>query len=357
MMNPLSTYGWTSELDTLWANLALTNVQPARVVADFGTSLKIALPEIITAELSGKLAHYTSREESPKVGDWVAVHVSDNGHAVIEALIPRQSEIARKVAGNQTLKQVIAANVDVAFVLLAVGKDFNLDRLRRFLYQLSVSNIKPVIVLNKADKTKDTETYLTQLKSFELPVVTAIATEGVGIDAVLEFIQPGKTAVLLGSSGVGKSTLTNQLLGRTAQKTQDVRESDESGKHTTVHRELFILPGGGLLVDMPGIRELQLWGTEEDLADNFDDVAAITRQCKYTTCRHGSEDGCAVQRALNDGTLDSSRYAAYVKMKAELQALEKRTGTLLKRNNEKAHRVATFKRNRESRNNLRDEMN
>jgi ribosome biogenesis GTPase len=285
------------------------------------------------------------------------VHVSGNGHAVVETVIPRQSEIARKVAGSQTVKQIIAANVDVAFVLLAVGNDFNLDRLRRFLYQLSISNIRPVIVLNKVDKTNNMDTYLEELKSFELPIITSVATEGVGTDAILEFIQPGKTAVLLGSSGVGKSTLTNQLLGSAVQKTQNVRESDESGKHTTVHRELFTLPNGGLLVDMPGIRELQLWGTEEDLADNFDDVVALARQCKYTTCRHGSEDGCAVQQALKDGTLEPARYAAYLKMKAELQVLEKRTGALLKRNNEKAHRVATYKRNRESRNNLRDEMN
>jgi ribosome biogenesis GTPase len=317
-------------------------------VADFGTSLKVALPEVITAELSGKLAHYTSRQDGPKVGDWVSVRVSSNGHAVIEAVMPRQSELARKAAGNQTIKQVIAANVDVAFVLLAVGNDFNLDRLRRFLYQLSVSNIKPVIVLNKADMTNDIDTYLSHLRSFELPIILTTAIKGKGVSELLDFIQPGNTAVLLGSSGVGKSTLTNYLLGRSAQKTQTVRESDETGKHTTVHRELFVLPGDGLLVDMPGIRELQLWGTEEDLADNFDDVTALARQCKYTTCRHGGEEGCAVQQALKDGRLEPARYAAYVKMKSELQALEQRTTILAKRGSERAKRTAIKKRNQNS---------
>ena len=184
-----------------------------------------------------------------------------------------------------------------------------------------------------------------------------VATEGVGMDELLSFIQPGKTAVLLGSSGVGKSTLTNQLLGSSIQRTQAVRESDETGRHTTVHRELFILPGGGLLVDMPGIRELQLWGTEDDLADNFDDVTALARQCKYTTCRHGSEEGCAIQQALADGSLEQSRYDAYLKMKTELQRLEERNAVLLKRTNEKSRKTATRKRNYESRSDLRDEMN
>lgn len=355
-MNSLSTYGWTPELNTIWENLGMSNMQPGRVVADFGTSLKVALPELVTAELSGKLAHYTSRQQTPKVGDWVAVQVSSNRHAVIELLVPRQSEIARKAAGNQTVKQVIAANVDVAFVLLAVGNDFNLDRLRRFLYQLSVSNVKPVIVLNKIDKTDDLDMYMSQLETFELPIIKTVATEGAGADEILEYIRPGTTAVLLGSSGVGKSTLTNRLLGESVQKTQTVRESDEAGKHTTVHRELFMLPGGGLLIDMPGIRELQLWGTEEDLADNFDDITALALHCKYTTCRHGSEEGCAVQQALQDGQLEQSRYAAYKKMKAELQVLEQRTATLLKRTNEKSRKTATHKRNYESRADLRDEM-
>lgn len=339
LTNLLSEYGWTERLNKIWHGLALSGVQPGRVIADFGTSCKVALPTIVTAELSGKLAHHTHRQEIPKVGDWVAVRSFDNSTAVIEAVLPRQSEIARKVAGKRTLKQIIAANVDIAFVLLALDGDFSIERLWRFLYQLSVSHVQPVIVLNKADKVEDVSIYKDQLKSLDLPIITTIATEGVGGAELLRFILPGKTAVLLGSSGVGKSTLTNHLLGRVVQKTQPVRESDETGKHTTVHRELFVLPGGGLLIDMPGIRELQLWGVEEDLEENFDDIIALARRCKYSSCKHGSEAGCMVQEALKDGRLERSHYAAYVKMRHELGGLKQRTLARTKQENQKTKRA------------------
>ena len=320
-MNTLTDYGWTENSQSEWDKLQLEGLQPARVMADFGTSLKIATPEIIVAELSGKLAHYSSRDETPKVGDWVAVQLSDNGNATVESVVLRSNEIARKVAGRQIRKQIIAANVDLAFVLLALDNDFSVERLTRFLYQLSISKVEPIIVLNKADKTDDVESYIEQLKLLDLPIIVSTATNGSGVDEIAARIPKGKTAILLGSSGVGKSTITNNLLGREAQRTRSVRESDSTGMHTTVHREIFVLPNGGMLVDTPGVRELQLWGTEEDLDDNFDDVISLVRRCKYTTCQHGSEQGCAVAPALKDGTLDKKHYANYVKMKAELALL------------------------------------
>jgi len=353
-MRTLSTFGWSETLDNSWQAMQHPGTQPGRVVADFGTSLRVAIPEIITAELSGKLAHYAGDLDVPKVGDWVAVRVSSSS-AIIEAVVPRTGEIARKVAGNQTKKQVIATNVDVAFVLLALDSDFSVDRLRRFLYQLSINSVRPVIVLNKADKTDDIASYVAQLESFDLPIVTTIATEGKGVDELLSFIKPGQTAILLGSSGVGKSTLTNKLLGREAQKTQAIRESDETGKHTTVHRELFMLPGGGLLIDTPGIRELQLWGTEEDLEDNYDDIAELANQCKYSSCQHGVEEGCAIQRALRDGSLSQSRYEAYLRMKTELVALKQRNTVRLKRNVSKTKRSPN-KQNRDERKQMREDM-
>lgn len=324
-MNQLLTFGWTKEFQSKWEKIENKDLQPARVVADFGTTVKIALADgMRTAELSGKLAHHSRRDDIPKVGDWVAAHVSDNGHAVIHEVVPRRSEIARKVAGSRTIKQVIAANVDIAFVLLALDSDFSVERLKRFLYQLSISNIKPIIVLNKADKTDDIHSYTSQLSMLELPIIVSTAITGDGINRILEFVAPGRTAILLGSSGVGKSTLTNQLLGREVQETSDVRATDATGRHTTVHRELFVLPGGGLLIDTPGIRELQLWGTEDELDENFNDIAALVRQCKYSTCRHGDQPGCAVRAALQDRTLDASNYASYQKMKAELTKLKEK---------------------------------
>jgi ribosome biogenesis GTPase len=337
-MDQLIAYGWTDAFRDGWQTLALEGTVPARVVADFGTSLKIATPAIVTAELSGRLAHYAERDETPKVGDWVAARLSDNGNAVIESIVPRRSEIARKVAGKQVHKQIIAANVDLAFVLLALDNDFSIERLKRYLYQLSICNIEPVIVLNKADKTNDVASYIESLRTLELPIIVSTATTGTGVADILAHIPAGRTAILLGSSGVGKSTLTNQLLQRDAQATQTVRDSDATGKHTTVHRELFVLPNGGLLIDTPGIRELQLWGTEEELDENFDDVAALIDQCKYANCQHGSEDGCAIQAALRNGTLNVGHYASYTKMKAELGKLQKKHTVHLEKKNKKSRK-------------------
>lgn len=320
-MNDLKAFGWTDAHQVEWDALTMATTLPARVVADFGTSVKLATPEVITAELSGKLAHYTERDATPKVGDWVAVAITDSGSATVESVVLRNNEIARKVAGKRALKQVVAANVDIAFVLVALDEDFSVERLQRYLYQLSVHKVEPVIVLNKADKTDDLPSYLSQLATLDASIVITNAKEGIGVEEIAKRIKPGKTAILLGSSGVGKSTLTNKLLGREAQQTNEVRESDSTGKHTTVHRELFILPNGGILIDTPGIRELQLWGTEDDLETNFDDVAALAVQCKYSNCRHGSEEGCVIQQSLKDGSLNAKHYENYLKMKSELVKL------------------------------------
>ena len=319
-MNTLEQFGWTEDNQTAWNTLELDGLKPARVVADFGTSVKLATPEIISAELSGKLAHYSTRDETPKVGDWVAVRILDSG-AVVESVVLRSNEIARKVAGKRVQKQIFAANVDIAFVLLALDNDFSVDRLKRFLFQLSVNSIEAVIVLNKADKTNDLPSFLDQLELFDIPIVVTTATDSSNADEIIQYIKPAHTAILLGSSGVGKSTLTNKLLGREAQATNEVRESDSTGKHTTVHRELFILPNGGILIDTPGIRELQLWGTDEDLNANFDDIVQLTLKCKYKNCRHADERGCAIHKALANHTLDKKHYANYLKMKAEVSAL------------------------------------
>lgn len=338
-MDQLTKFGWTKELAEMWTQLDAKNLHPARVVADFGTSLKIALPDIRPAELSGKMAHYANRDNVPKVGDWVGVRLLDNGPAVIEEVLPRRNEISRKVAGKRTTKQIIAANIDVAFVLLALDDDFSVERLRRFLYQLSIHAIRPVIVLNKADKTSDIAFYTQQLDEFKLPITIATATAGAGIDEILAYIQPGNTAILLGSSGVGKSTITNKLLGKEVQHTQAVRASDSTGKHTTVHRELFVLSNGGLLIDTPGIRELQLWGEESDLAENFNDIVALARQCKYTSCTHTDEAGCAVQQALQSGILSTSHYASYQKMKFELGELKTKKDVRTRHSNRRSRKI------------------
>ena len=332
-MSTLSDFGWTESHAHAWSELGLLEMHPARVVADYGTSLKLAMPEIVTAELSGKLAHYSRGEDVPKVGDWVAVKVAVAGTTVVELVVLRHNEIARKVAGKQAIKQVLAANVDIAFVLLALDNDFSVERLQRFLYQLSINDISPIIVLNKVDKTDDVQAYLDQLGSFSLPIIVCSALHDIGIDEVRNNIAPAKTAILLGSSGVGKSTLTNKLLQRDAQLTGEVRASDSTGKHTTVHRELFMLPNGGLLIDTPGIRELQLWGTEDDLDTKYSDITELGERCRYSDCRHTKEAGCAIRKALQNGKLDKGHYANYLKMKAELAYLGKGRSIRMKKAN------------------------
>jgi len=185
---------------------------------------------------------------------------------------------------------------------------------------------------------KDTTPYVTELQQLNLPIVTSIATDGTGVAEIMSYIKPGDTAILLGSSGVGKSTLTNQLLQREVQATQAVRDSDATGRHTTVHRELFVLPNGGLLIDTPGIRELQLWGTEEELAENFDDITHLIAQCKYANCQHGGEKGCAVQEALRNGSLEPRHYASYVKMRAELKNLHQKNIVQQRHNNKRSRK-------------------
>lgn len=356
-MKTLETYGWNKRLKTAWEGIVhgAPHLVPGRVTADFGTSLRVVTPESYTAELSGKLAHYSDRQSVPKVGDWVGIHITDN-NAVIETVIPRTGEIARAAAGNKTVKQVIAGNIDIAFILLALDNDFNINRLRRYLYQLSINDVQPVIVLNKADKTDDLQSFIDQLASFDAPIVTTTASEGKGIDSVIDHIPAGKTAILLGSSGVGKSTITNQLLGEARQKTQAVRTSDDTGKHTTVHRELFMLSGGGMLIDTPGIRELQLWGTEDDLEDTFSDVTALISRCKYSSCQHNGEEGCAIRVALDDERLSPEHYAAYITFKNELVTLQTKKIAKSKADSAKAKKRSITKQGKKLYKEARDEQ-
>jgi ribosome biogenesis GTPase len=319
-MDKLRTYGWNAALDLAWQELGLSGCVPARIVADYAANLKIVLPEERRAEISGKLAHHSDPADLPKVGDWVAVRIADSSSAVIEHVLPRHSEISRRAAGERLVKQVMAANVDTAFIVQALDNDFSPERLQRYLYQLQHSHIQPVVVLNKADKVDNPDHFASQITGLDIPYVLCSAVSGLGIDSLLGYFEAGKTAVLLGSSGVGKSTITNLLLGQDVQKTQAVRESDSKGRHTTSHRELFILRTGGLLIDTPGIRELQLWGTEEDLGDSFGDIVTLALKCRFTSCGHTTEPDCAVRTALDAGTLAPERLENYRKMKLELES-------------------------------------
>jgi ribosome biogenesis GTPase len=232
----------------------------------------------------------------------------------------------RKVAGRRLEEQVIAANVDTAFVVMALDGDFNVRRLERYLAQCFESGAKSIVVLNKADDCGDLAARVAEVESIAagLPIFSVSARTGDGVNALDAFLMRGQTIVLLGSSGVGKSTLVNHFLQRDAQAVQTVRASDSRGRHTTTSRELFALPGGALLIDTPGLRELQLWDAAEGMEQAFSDIEELAAQCKYGNCGHTTEPGCAVQAAIAEGRLDESRLENQRKLEREQEFVRRK---------------------------------
>jgi ribosome biogenesis GTPase len=259
----------------------------------------------------------------PATGDWVVARRVDPKLALIEAVLPRRTQFSRRAAGKTVAEQVIAANIDLAAVVCGLDGDFNLRRIERYLVLARESGAEPVIVLNKAD--------LSGLVAEAIVEVTRIAGDArvVALSAhnsvePLAGMVRGRTVAFLGSSGVGKSTIANGLLGDQRQAIGAVRVSDSRGRHTTTSRMLLPLPGGGALIDNPGMRELQLWASEETLAETFEDIAAFAERCRFTDCAHGDEPGCGVREALASGALDQTRWQSYRKLQGEVryQALQ-----------------------------------
>jgi ribosome biogenesis GTPase len=324
-MNILEKLGWDERLEALWRDFDGGSWTPGRVVADYGASCRVATPGELTAEPAGRLRYVSRSYDLPKIGDWVALQPLDDEHGLIHEVLPRKNEISRKQPGDQLGKQVLAANIDVAFVVQSLDDDFSPQRLHRYLFQLRREGIRPVVVLNKADKADDIDRQVDELRSFNLEILIVSALENQGIDKIAEVIEPATTAVFLGSSGVGKSTITNVLLGAQRQITRDTRSQDSKGRHTTTHRELFVLPNGGLIIDTPGLRELQLWGVEGELDASFPDIEELAATCKFSNCSHLEEPGCAVLQAIETGTLEQDRLDAYSKLQKELKYLATQT--------------------------------
>lgn len=273
------------------------------------------------AHASGKLRlESETGGDWPAVGDWVAVELQDGGRdAVIQRVLPRRSHFSRKSAGKEIAEQVIASNVDIALIVTALDGDFNLRRIERYMAQCWESGARPAIVLNKADACTERTERVTKAERVALgvPVFVASAKTGEGIEALEASFRKGQTIVFLGSSGAGKSTLVNRLLGEERQSTGAVRESDSRGRHTTTSRELFLLPGGAMVIDTPGLRELQLWDAAEGLTEAFADVDELAARCKFRDCRHQNEPGCAVQSAIASGILDAERLESLHKLERE----------------------------------------
>jgi ribosome biogenesis GTPase len=285
------------------------------------------------AEASGALWYRTpDRAGMPVVGDWVAARVLDD-QAIVEAVLPRRTLFSRRAAGRREEEQPIAANIDLVFLVCGLDGDFNLRRLERYLTLASESGAQPVVVLNKADLCSDLPVRLAETRSVarDAPVVTASARTATGIDGLTGFLLPGRTVALLGSSGVGKSTLVNRLVGEERLRTNDVRESDSRGRHTTTHRELVPLPGGGALIDTPGMRELQLWAGQDSVDRTFDEISAFAARCRFRDCSHAGEHGCAVEAAVRDQSISPERWESYRKLAAEARRHELLTDPLAAR--------------------------
>ena len=324
----LSRWGWNSYFEALWGDRDRGNAVPARVIAqqrrfwrvagDFGEGW---------AEAAGRLRDAADGvAEWPAVGDWVAVELHDAAAAVIREVLRRRSRFVRKAPGKRIDEQVVAANVDTALLVSALGGDFNPRRVERYLAQCWESGARPVIVLNKADTCEDSEGKAAEMERVALGAAVCVvsAKTGQGIEELEKFLRPGETLVLLGSSGVGKSTIVNRLLGESLQEVQPVREGDSRGRHTTTMCELFVLPGGALLVDTPGLRELQLWDAAEGVSQAFADIDSLAGQCRFSDCRHETEPGCAVQAAVRAGTLDEARLENRRKLLREQEFLRRK---------------------------------
>jgi len=257
----------------------------------------------------------------PAVGDWVVVReLVGESKKLIQEVLPRQSKFSRKVAGGVTEEQIVAANVDTLFLVNALNHDFNVRRIERALILAWEGGAQPIIILRKGDLCDDIPSKISDVESVALgvPIHVITAIEEDGCEAVRQYIQPSKTIALIGSSGVGKSTLINRILGEELQRVNDVREGDDRGKHTTTHRQLLLIPEGGLIMDTPGMRELQLWDADEGVTSTFEDIDSLIAQCRFSDCNHNNEPGCALRAALTSGELAQSRYNNYLKMNREL---------------------------------------
>jgi ribosome biogenesis GTPase len=329
-VSTLEALGWDQHLEESFSSVAPRGGVPGRVGAVHRERLSVFFDgQEALASVGGRLTHAaTSREELPVVGDWLVLSPGGGGHPVVEAVLPRRSVLLRRSAGERAGPQPLVANADVLAAAVGLDADFNVRRLERYVGLAAASGVEIAIILTKTDLADGAElsrclaaARAAAPGSVVLPVSAA---DGTGLGAVGAFLEPRRTYALLGSSGVGKSTLVNALLGRGRQRTAEVRARDGRGRHATTRRELFLVPSGALLVDTPGLRELGLWGAGEALGGSFADVAALAAACRFRNCRHETEPGCAVRTAVDEGRLDAGRVANLEKLKREEEHLLRR---------------------------------
>jgi ribosome biogenesis GTPase / thiamine phosphate phosphatase len=320
--------GWTSSLQRSFDELSRPDLAPARVISVLKDHYRVrAEAGECLARLSGRRSfEVATRSELPAVGDWVAIEATGANRAIIHYVLPRRTKISRKVAGREVEEQVIAANINTVFIVSALTQEFNLRRIERYLALAWDSGAQPVIVLNKADLARDVAVMAADLALIApgAPLHIMSAAENSGLDALQPYLTAGQTVAFIGSSGVGKSTIINRLLGSEVQPTLPVREHDDRGRHSTTSRELFTLRSGGMVIDTPGMRELQLWHIEDGLGGAFDDIEQIAAGCRYRDCAHKSEPGCAVRDAMDTGLLAHGRVDNFFKLQAEQAFLDRK---------------------------------
>ena len=319
----LALLGWEENYSADFASYKNSNLAAGRVTLQHNHIFTVVTESgEVHAQVSGRLRHEsTSADELPAVGDWVALRLPPgDGHALIQAILPRRSKFSRKAAGRTTREQVVAANVDTVLLMVGMDNDFSPRRVERYLAAAWESGASPVVVLNKLDLCVDPVARLAAIEEVapSVPVHAISALRGDNVDAVAAYCVPRHTVALLGSSGVGKSTLINTLLGGDVLDTAAVRPKDGRGRHTTTHRELIFLPGGAMVIDTPGMRELQLWEADEGVHLTFDEIETLARGCRFRDCRHVGEPGCAVRAAVEGGELEADRLASMHKLQKEL---------------------------------------
>ena len=326
----LDDLGWDRSFALAFEALNDKALTPGRVSIEHNHIYRVLTRKgELLAETAGRLKHHAATQsELPAVGDWVALATNASGrNATIKSVLPRQSCFTRQAAGDQTTQQVVAANINVVLIVSGLDHDFNPRRIGRYLVATSESGAEPVVVLNKVDLHDNLDACIGKVREIAPQVAihaTSCHASSVGIGALNEYLQPGKTIALLGSSGVGKSSIINKLLGEERQKTRTVRKSDGRGRHTTIHRELILRPEGGIIIDTPGMRELSVWDSSQAIENSFSEIESLADRCRFRDCSHQAEPGCAVREAVDKGELQPKQLMHYHEMLEERSELDAR---------------------------------
>jgi ribosome biogenesis GTPase / thiamine phosphate phosphatase len=337
--------GWDNYFEEKFKEFTDRGFEVGRISSEHKSLYKLFTEKgEISGEISGKMRFLAEESGAyPAVGDWVVINIiNGEDRAIIHDILPRKSKFSRKEAGSITKEQIAASNVDTVFLVNSLNEDFNLRRIERYLIVAWESGAVPVIILSKADLCEDLDEKLRSVEKIavgvEIHTISSFRREG--LDALNKYFEKNKTVVLLGSSGVGKSTLINELIGETIMETKEISSMNSKGKHTTTYRQLIVLPQGGVVIDTPGMRELQLWDGNEGISGTFEDIEGIAGECYFADCKHQKEPNCAIKKALNDGSLSPERFENYKKLLKEIKFIEAKQ-RILERNSSKKQKKET----------------